>query len=85
MKFENVEFSKTKRAFDMKKKTFFLVWQVLSYRLEKQTSTNVVDTTFKVGLSPSKNIAFFYFNESPLKMMKNTYYILKTPLVLKIF
>ena len=31
----------------MKQKTFFLVWQVLSFKLKKQTSKNVVDTTFK--------------------------------------
>ena len=31
----------------MKQKAFFLVWQVLSFKLKKQTSKNVVDTTFK--------------------------------------
>ena len=55
MKFENVEFwnlifSRTKRAFEVKQKTFFLVWQVLSFRLKKQTSTNVADTTFNIVL-----------------------------------
>ena len=29
---------------------------------------------FKVGLSSSKN--FFYFNKSPLKMMKNAFYLM---------
>ena len=32
----------------MKQKTFFLVSQVLSSRLKKQTSKHVADTTFKV-------------------------------------
>ena len=31
----------------------------------------------KVGSSTSKKICFVCFNESPLKMMKNTLYILK--------
>ena len=34
-----------KRAFEMKQKTFFLVSQVLSFSLTKQTSKTVVDTT----------------------------------------
>ena len=39
----------------------------------------------KVGLSPSKKI-FFYFSNSPSKMMKNDFYfILKALFVLKIF
>ena len=41
-------FSRTKRAFEVKWKTFFLVSQVLSFRLKKQTSKNVADTAFKV-------------------------------------
>ena len=41
---------------------------------------------FKVGLSPSKKFIFIYFNESPLKMMKNGFYfILRALFVLKIF
>ena len=41
---------------------------------------------FKVGLSPSKKICFVFFDESPLKMMKNAFYlILKALFVLKIF
>ena len=40
-------FPRTKRAFEVKLKTFFLVWQVLLLRVKKQTSTNVADTTFK--------------------------------------
>ena len=41
---------------------------------------------FKVELSPSKKIFFVCFKESPLKMMKNTFYFtLKALFVLKIF
>ena len=52
MKFEYLElynllFSGTKRAFQMKQKTVFLVSQVLSFRLKKQTNKNVADTIFK--------------------------------------
>ena len=39
--------SRMKRTFEVKQKTFFLVSQVLSFRYTKQTSKNVVDTTFK--------------------------------------
>ena len=40
---------------------------------------------FKVGLSPSKKIYIICFFESPLKMMKNTFYsILKALLLLEI-
>ena len=35
------------RAFEVKQKTFFQVSQLLSLRLEKQTSKNVADTTFE--------------------------------------
>ena len=40
----------------------------------------------KVGLLPSRQFGFICFNESPLKMMKSTFYfILKARFVLKIF
>ena len=39
--------SRTKRAFEVKKKTFFLVSLVISFRHTNQTSKNVADTTFK--------------------------------------
>ena len=46
---------------------------------------NEFDEKLKVVLSSSKKIYFVCFNESPLKMMKNTFYfILKAILVLKI-
>ena len=39
----------------------------------------------KVGPSPSKKVCFIYFNESPLKMMKNAFhFMLKALFVLKI-
>ena len=36
-----------KRAFEVEQKIFFFVSQVASFRLTKQTSKNVADTTFK--------------------------------------
>ena len=50
-------FSSTKRDFGVK--IFFLVSQLVSFRLKKQTDKNVADITFKVKhlgvLSPSDN------------------------------
>ena len=46
LKFWNLIFSRTKTAFEVKQKTFFLVSQLL-FRILKQTSQNVADTTFK--------------------------------------
>ena len=53
MKFENAEyedliFSRTKRGFEVKWKTFFFIWLVLSFRPKKKTSKNVANTTFKL-------------------------------------
>ena len=45
------DYSKTKRAFEVKYKTSFLVIQGLLFRHTKQTSKNVADTTFKGGKS----------------------------------
>ena len=42
-----------KRAFEVKQKTFFIASQVLSFRLTKQTSKNLVDTIFTDQCSPS--------------------------------
>ena len=40
----------------------------------------------KVGLSPSKKVAFICFNENPFKMMINaSYFMLKALFILKIF
>ena len=41
--------------------------------------------SLKIGLSPCKKVAFIYFNESLLKMMKNAYFMLKTLFILRIF
>ena len=50
LKIQNLIILRTKRVFEVKQKTFFLVSQVLSFRHTKQTSKNVVDTTFKLEL-----------------------------------
>ena len=40
----------------------------------------------KVGHSPSKNVIFICFNESPLKVMKNAlYFMFKALFILEIF
>ena len=57
----------------MTRKTFFLVWQVLSFRLKKQTIENVADTTFKGAVNagvPQDSILgpapfLLYFNGLP--------------------
>ena len=49
LKLYNLIFSRTKRAFEVEQKTFFQVPQVLSFRIKKQTSKNVADTTFKIA------------------------------------
>ena len=41
------DFLQTKRANEVKWKTSFPVWQVLLFRLQKLTSKNVTDKTFK--------------------------------------
>ena len=46
--------SRTKRAFEVKQKTFFLVLQVISFRHTKQISKNVADPIFKVKGSKRK-------------------------------
>ena len=42
----NLIISRTKRAFQVKKTTFFLVSRFLSFRITKQTSKNVAETNF---------------------------------------
>ena len=51
-------FSRMKRAFEVKWKAFFLVWQVLSLRLKKQTSKSVADTTFNLFIPLSSRVAW---------------------------
>ena len=50
--------------------------------LAKYTSPEkrATDYTLKVGLSPSRKICFICFNESFLKMMKNTFYFISKAL-----
>ena len=43
--FQNLNFLRTKRAFEVKKKTFFLVSEVLSCRLKNKNNKNISDTT----------------------------------------
>ena len=52
MKFENTkilkfDFLENEKDFWSGIKAFFLVWEVLSFRLKRQTSKNVADKTFK--------------------------------------
>ena len=47
---QNLIISRTKRAFEVKKKTFFFVSKVLSFRHAKQTSKDVADTI--LGIKP---------------------------------
>ena len=44
---QNLIISRMKRAFEVKEKIFFLVSQLLSFKLAKQTSKNVAATPFK--------------------------------------
>ena len=53
-----VDISRTKRAFEVKWKTFFLVSKVLSIRHTKQISKNVADTTLR-----SPNISLCHKNK----------------------
>ena len=46
----------------------------------------IFQSNHKIGLSPSRKVIFIYFNESPLKMMKNAFcFTLKALFVLEIF
>ena len=47
LKNENLIISRTKRAFELKQKTFFLISKALSFSRTKETSKNLTDTTFK--------------------------------------
>ena len=57
--------------------------------MKKSTGQNLYTKVLwdlKVGLSPSKKCYFVYFNESPLKMMKNAFiFTLKNLFILKMF
>ena len=63
-----------KRAFEMKQKTFFLVSQVLSFSLTKQTSKTVVDTTFmdeEIFYMQILNMPVYLKEMELLEQMKN--------------
>ena len=51
-----------------------LTWITICHILRKLQT--VVYLWFKVGFSPSKKICFICFNDSPWKMMKNTFYFI---------
>ena len=56
--------SRTKRAFQVKLKTFFLVSRVLSFRHTKQISKNVADTTFKCSTNMILQFLADFFNDA---------------------
>ena len=69
--------------YKVKKDWVFVTSYIKSIR--SYISTNEL-SHFKVGLPPSKEISFYLLNESPLKMIKNAFYIiLKALFALKIF
>ena len=43
---------------------------------KKKVKLNMKDCGLAVGLSPSKKISFIYFNQTPLKMIKNAFYFI---------
>ena len=59
----------------------------MSERLSKYiASFDYFDKSLKSDSHPPKTISFIFFNEGPLKIVKNTFYlILKAVFVLKIF
>ena len=64
-----------KRAFEVKEKTYFLVSQVLSFRLKKQTRKNVLDTNFKGCVCYIFATVFFvHLKERTCKTRKNVFY-----------
>ena len=69
--------------FDLQR-LFLKVYFVLSN--DEPLTPTVDNNLIKVELSPSKKQSFIYFNESPLKMMKNAFCLTLIALfVLKIF
>ena len=50
------------------------------------SNLNILLVDFKVGLSPSKKCFYIFFNDSPSKILRSSFYfILRAPFVLKIF
>ena len=58
--------------------TFLITALVLSLPILLKLKVEFVGmgSVIKVGLLPSKKNCFIYFNESPLKMMKNAFYFI---------
>ena len=54
-----------KRAFEVKQKIFFFVSQVASFRLTKQTSKNVADTTFEAIQIKTKGFLIIFCQKTP--------------------
>ena len=70
----------------MKEKAFFIIFKRLSMKQIKQIFFGKWETDFKVGLSPSKKVCVICFTERPLKLKRNSFYlILKALFVVKIF
>ena len=55
----NFDFLKNEKSVWSEKKTFSLVSQMLSFRLKKQSSKNVVDTAFKVACMVDIKLLFY--------------------------
>ena len=47
-KFQNLNFSRTKRAFEVKQKNFFLVSEVHTCRLKNENNKNISDTNLSL-------------------------------------
>ena len=76
IKYLNLIFSRTKRAFQVKKKTFFQVPQVLFSRHEKATNRNVPDASFKAfTVIINDFLKFFFFAISHLKDIYGSFHL----------
>ena len=73
-------FPRTKRALEEKQKTPGQVSQVLFFRLEKQTSKNVADTTFKACNTLRKRLHHTCFTVNIAKFLRTAFFS-RTPLV----
>ena len=78
--------SKRGQIFKSSRSQMFFKIAVFLWNLQKFSEKEFANITNKVGLSPSKKICVISLMESPLKMIRNTFYfILKGLFVLKIF
>ena len=81
IKYLNLIFSRTKRAFQVKKKTFFQVPQVLFSRHEKATNRDVPDASFKAFTVIINDFLKFFF--SAISHLKDIFMGAFTYMVLK--